>query len=165
MTENLPVSSSLPYLVALLAGLLLAAVLSGLMVRRLRLQVMRQAHALRLLAALGRYAVWPAALRAPLGEDLPDAPSRAALADVQALQGRHFPQVEPCMARLRQADAALRDFLHAQRSLKLSDAEAWLLSQHETRLDTLCQRVQSAIEALTHAVREAREPAHRIMVK
>ncbi len=154
---------------ALLVGLLLAAVLSGVMVRRVRLRVTQRSKALRLLAALGRYALWPAALRGPLAEDMPDdlgdAPSRAALAEVQALQARGFPQAEPQMARLRQADAALREFLQTQQALKLRDTEAWLESDHEMRLDGLCERLQDAIEALTHAVREAPAPSHGIIAE
>ena len=159
-------SSPLPYLMALLVGLLLAAVLSGVMVRRLQLRATQRAQALRLLAALGRYAVWPAALRAPLGEglaeDLPEAPSPALLAEVQALQARSFPQAGPQMARLCEADAALREFLQAQQALKLRDTEDWLESDHELRLDGLCERLQAAIQALTHAVRDTPVPTHGI---
>ncbi len=157
--------SPLPYLVALLVGLLLAAVLSGVMVRRLQRRATRQARALRLLAALGRYAVWPAALRAPLADEIPEAPTPALLAEVQALQARGFPQAEPQMARLRQADGALREFLQAQQALKLRDTEAWLESDHERRLDGLCERLQAAIEALTHAVRDVPVPSHRIIAE
>jgi hypothetical protein len=77
-----------------------------------------------------------------------------ALLRLQALQQRHFPALEPAMARLRQADAALREFLALQEHLLLHHAEVWLASGHEARLAQLAHGLEDAVEDLERALRQ-----------
>lgn len=153
-------------LLAAVLGLLLAALMSAWLVRHLRRQGQAQARREALHAALARYALWVAALRSPLlapSAGSEEAERDAALAagqallELQSLQLRHLPQAEPEMARLRQADAALRDFLASQQTLLQHHAEAWLASDHEARLARLALRLQAAVEALETALRQATE--------
>jgi len=150
------VSLPLSLLLASLLGLLLAAVTSALLIRHQQRQgqTLRQQQAFQ--ATLARYAVWVAALRSALGAggattDMSEEAAqgaREALLRLQTLQERHFPWIEPDMARLRQSDAALRDFLSLQETLRLRHAEVWLASDHEARLAHLAENLEAALEAL-----------------
>lgn len=145
-------------------GLLLAAVTSALLIRHQRRQGEALARQQTFQATLARYAVWAAALRSALAaggvtaEMTDDAVRGAqdALLRLQALQQHHFPALEPAMARLRQADAALREFQTHQENLRLHHAEAWLASGHEARLGDLARGLEDAVEALEIALRQPR---------
>ena len=161
-------SLSISLLLASLLGLGLAAGVSGLLVRHLRRRGEAQARQQAFRLALARYALWVAALRSPLaagpsaaaGEDREAAvAARAALLQLQSLQHLHLPRAEPEMARLRQADAALRDFLSRQQALLQHHAEAWLASDHEAQLARLALRLETAVEALEAAVLQATDGA------
>ncbi len=137
MLPDLLLSDSL--LLALVPGIGLAAGLSLVLVRRLRHRMLTLARQRALREALARYGAWVALLHGPLAEEaqeaaLPADPAAAAsaqaLAEAGQLQVLHFPQAEPELARLRQADASLREFLRTQADLKQRHAEAWLESDH-----------------------------------
>lgn len=149
-------------MLASLLGLLLAALTSVLLIRHQHRQGQALAQQQTFQATLARYAVWVAAFRSALGAggvtaDMTEEAAcgaREALLRLQALQERHFPALEPDMARLRQADAALREFLVLQEDLRLRHAEAWLASGHEARLARLAQGLEAAVEALEGAIRQ-----------
>ncbi len=159
MPSELPFSESL--LLALVPGVGIAAGLSLLLVRQLRRRMFTLMRQRAMRETLARYAAWVALLHGPLAEeaeeaasaDDPEATASAqALAEAGQLQARHFPQAEPEIARLRQADVALREFLRTQADLKQRHAEAWLESDHEARLARLCLRAETAAQALARAV-------------
>ncbi len=162
MPTDLPFSDSL--MLALVPGIGLAAGLSLVLVRRLRRRVLRVSRQRAMREALARYRAWVTLLHGPLADEAESAASaddptaRAsgqALAQAGQLQALHFPEAEPEIARLRQADAALRDFLRTQADLKQRHAEAWLESDHEARLARLCLRAEAALDALARAVAPA----------
>ena len=156
------VSLLLSLFLASLLGLLLAAVTSALLIRHQRRQSQALAQQQTFQATLARYAVWAAALRSALAAggvttDMTEEAARGAqdaLLRLQALQQRHFPALGPAMARLGQADAALREFLALQEHLRLHHAEAWLASGHEARLAQLARGLDDAVEALERALRQ-----------
>jgi len=163
------VSLPLSLLLASLLGLLLAAVTSALLIRHQQRQGQALAQQKAFQATLARYAVWVAALRSALGAgdtstDMTEEAAQGAqeaLLRLQSLQERHFPSIEPDMARLRQSDAALREFLTLQETLRLRHAEAWLASDHEARLAHLAQKLEAALEALEEANRQPSLAASR----
>ena len=159
MATDLPVYDSL--LLALVPGIGLAAGLSLVLVRRLRRRALTLLRQRALRHALARYRAWFALLHGPLAEEADDAggaddaaarASLQALAQADQLQARHFPEARPAITRLRQADAALRQFLRAQAELKQCHLEAWLESDHKARLARLCRQAETAAEALARAV-------------
>jgi len=136
------------YALCLVAGLVLAAAVSAAITWHLRRRELRREHVLVLMQALTRYADWLAAQRGGAGlsphRELAD---RALLAASRA-QGRWFPQLRADLSRLLEADGQLESFVYRQQQLRMSDPEAWLESNHESRFAHLLRQQDKGVERL-----------------
>lgn len=121
------------YVLWLAAGLVVTAIISGLISRHLRWRVMRRLKAAEMLDALGRYSEWVAARRTTLliqGDVRDDC---AALREVRMIGQQWFPELAAAAAEIFSAHARLLGFLSAQQALRLRDPEAWLEADHDAR--------------------------------
>lgn len=143
------------HLLWLLAGLLLAALLSAALTLHLRHRELRREHALSVLDALTRYSVWVAAQRGVLAPQVRRDDALAALRDVQALQARWFPGLREAMDRLEAVDRELQDFLAREQQLRQQDPEVWLASDPEPPLRQLWQRQDEALAVVMRQMRLA----------
>ena len=136
------------YLLWLVAGLLVVALLSAGLTGRLQRRVQRGGEALQMLDALSRYAVWAAAqhrnIAFELQRDVPD----AALGEAQLLQVRSFPDLQAPLEDLLAVDRRLSEFLREQRLLRQSDPEGWLDSDFDLQHEHLWRSHQAAVVAL-----------------
>lgn len=143
------------HLLWLLAGVLLAALLSAGLTLHLRRRELRREQALALLEALTRYSVWVAAQRGPLAVPAQRGERCAALREVRALQVRCFPGLREAMDTLESIDDALQAFLLRQQQLRQADPEGWLASDPEQHLQALWRRQDEALAAWTRQMRLA----------
>lgn len=141
-------STTAYYLAWLGVGLTAIALASALIVRHLRLGWTRQAMAARLFDALDRCSVWVAAQRhAMLFE--PDARGGdAAVEEVCTIQREWFAPLEREAQALYAAHAQLAEFLWTQQALRLTDTEAWLLSDPDAQFMALWRQHGAAARAL-----------------
>ncbi len=124
------------YLLWLTAGLVLVAIASAVVARRLRLALQRRLKAAELLDALDRYSDWVAAQRRTAffqGDIQKDSP----LEQVRALRQHWFPELSGEAAELFAVHARLIDFLWGQQQLRQRDPEAWLVGDHEAKFAEL----------------------------
>lgn len=140
------------YLLWLLDGLLLAAAISAVITRHLNRRMERRAMAAQALDALTRHAEWvmgqrKALLFAPGTDDRSDA-----LPSFLAIRERWFPELKAESDTLWHAHTRLSDFMQRQQALRARDAEAWLLSDFDLRLNELWQEHLCAMESLAAAL-------------
>ena len=141
-------STTAYYLAWLGVGLSVIALVSGLIVRHLRLGWTRQAMAARLFDALDRCSTWVAAQRQAMLFQ-PDAwGGDAALEEVRTIQRQWFAPLTHEAQELYAAHAQLAEFLWTQQALRLTDTEAWLLSEPDTQFMALWRRHRAAAHAL-----------------
>lgn len=143
------------HLLWLLAGLLLAALLSAGLTLHLQRREWRREQALALLDALTRYSVWVAAQRGPLAAQAQQGERFAALREVRTLQARGFPSLREAMDTLESIDAALQSFLLRQHQLRQADPEGWLASDPQQQLQALWRRQDEALATWTRQMRLA----------
>lgn len=146
------------YALCLLAGLVLAAAVSAAITWHLRRRELRREHALVLAQALTRYAAWVAAQRGNPGLGPQRELADHALLDASRAQGRWFPQLRDDLSGLLEADRQLERFVHQQQQLRISDAEAWLESNHEIRFARLLRQQDEAIERILQRLEGAANP-------
>lgn len=137
------------YLLWLVAGLLVVALLSAGLTGRLQRRAQRGDQALQMLDALSRYAVWAAAQHRNLAFELQRAVPDAALSEARALQARSFPELQAPLEDLLAVDRRLHDFLREQQALRQSDPETWLDSDYELQHEQLWHSHQAALAALS----------------
>lgn len=142
------------YLLWLVAGLLVVALLSAGLTDRLRRHEQRGCQALQLLDALSRYAVWAAAQHRNPAFELQRAVPDAALREAQSVQAQAFPELQAPLADLLTADRRLHDFLRDQQQWRQSDPEAWLDSDQAFQHEQLWHSHQAALAALTLRLQE-----------
>ncbi len=141
-------SASAYHLLWLLAGLLLAALLSAALTRHLRRRAARVRHGLVLAAALSRYSVWLAALHGPLAADVCREDAQEALRHALALQRQWFGHLAVPLARVLEGDRELAGFLLQQQTLQTTDIERWIASSPEQDLLRLRQAQQARVAEL-----------------
>lgn len=147
------------YLLWLVAGLVIIAIASGFITRRLRRGVMRRVKAVELLDALGRYSEWVAAQRRNLlfqGEVQEDA---SCLAEVRTIVRQWFPELAAAAAHVSAAHSRLLEFLSAQQALRLQDPEAWLESDHDVRFVEQWRVLDHAADRMAQELRLLCEPS------
>jgi hypothetical protein len=142
------------YLLWLLAGLLVVALVSASLTGSLHHREARGSTALQLLDALSRYAVWAAAQHRNAGFALRQDVADVALRDARELQTQAFPELALPLDDLLEVDRRLRVFLREQQDLRCADPEAWLESNHQLRLAQLWRSHQAALAALTLLLQE-----------
>ncbi len=147
------------YLLWLLAGLLVAALVSASLAARWRRHVERRAEALALLDALSRYAVWAAAQLRNTAFSLQHEAADLALVEACGLQERAFPELEPPLADLLAAHRRLADFPLAQQAQRQGDPEAGLETDSASERAALWHDHQAALAALTQRLQEEAEGA------
>lgn len=141
------------YLLWLLGGLAVTAIVSALITQRLRRRVMRRLKAVELLDALGRYSEWVAAQRRNLlfqGDVREDA---CVLGEVRAIVRQWFPDLTAAAAQVFAVHTRLVEFLSAQQALRLQDPEAWLESDHDVRFVEQWRELDSAVERLARQLK------------
>lgn len=134
------------YLLWLAAGLVLVAIASAVVARRLRLGLQRRLKAAELLDALDRYSDWVAAQRRTAffqGDIQKDSP----LEQVRALRHHWFPELSGEAAELFAVHARLIDFLWEQQQLRQRDPEAWLMGDHEAQFAQLWHQHLLSVQA------------------
>ena len=141
-------STTAYYLAWLGVGLTAIALASALIVRHLRRGWTRQAMAARLFDALDRCSAWVAAQRQAMLFQ-PDAwGGDKALDEVRGIQREWFVPLEQEAQALCTAHAQLAQFLWTQQALRLTDTEAWLLSDPDTQFMALWRQYRAAAQAL-----------------
>ncbi|AEG92103.1 hypothetical protein [Ramlibacter tataouinensis] len=133
----------------LLSGVALAAVISALITRHLRLREARREQGLRLLHALARYSAWVASQRRNAAFVLHDDVAETALQEAARAQALGFPRLSRQWSALMDVHTRLAAFLAAQQRLRLADPEAWLESDHDGRFMQLWREHEAALHALT----------------
>jgi len=142
------VSTTAYYLAWLGAGLMVIALASALIVRHLRWGWTRKAMAARLFDALDRCSAWVAAQRHAMLFQ-PDAwGGDAALEEVRTIQRQWFAPLAREAQALQAAHAQLAEFLWTQQALRLTDTEAWLLSEPDTQFMALWRQHRAATQTL-----------------
>jgi hypothetical protein len=152
------VSSFEYYLLWLVAGLIAAAIASGLITHRTRRGVMRRLKAVELLDALGRYSEWVAMQRRNLlfqGEVQEEA---SCLAEVSLIVRQWFPDLAGPAAQVLAVHARLVEFLSAQQALRFEDPESWLESDHDVRLLEQWRVLDIAVERMAQQLKLLFEP-------
>jgi len=152
------VSSLAYYLLWLAVALVIAAIASALITRRVRRGVMRRIKAVELLDALGRYSEWVAAQRRNLlfqGDVQDDA---SCLAELGSIVRQWFPELAAAAAQVFAVHARLAEFLSAQQALRLQDPEAWLESDHDLRLLEQWRVLDIAVERMAQELKLLWEP-------
>lgn len=153
------------YLLWLVAGLVIIAIVSAFITRRLRRSVMRRLKAVELLDALGRYSEWVAAQRRSLlfQGDLQE--NASALTEVRAIAQQWFSDLAAPAAQVFAVHTRLVEFLSAQQALRLQDPEAWLESDHDLRFleqwqehGVAVQRMAQQLSLVCDPAQAAREP-------
>jgi hypothetical protein len=132
------------YLLWLVAGLVIVAIMSAVVVRHLRLRVLRRVKSAELLDALARYAEWVAAQRAAVSEA--DAPEDTALGEVRALAQEWFPELSTETEKIFALHSQFIVLLSDQRLLRQRDPEAWLESDHDVQFMELWRSQLSAVQ-------------------
>jgi hypothetical protein len=141
-------SNTTYYLAWLAAGLFATAIASALIARHLRLRALRRLKAPQLLDALARYSGWAAAQRHAMLFQADAWGGDEALAQVRGLQRQWFAPLAREAAQLLDTHTRLVEFLWTQQVLRLSDAEAWLLSDPDAKFMALWQPHHEAVRAL-----------------
>ena len=116
------------YLLWLIAGLMLAALASVLIVRWLQWRALRALKAIELLDALARYTEWVSAQGRAVFLHGPTHDRDSALQELGALQEHWFPGLQPQAQDLFAVHIRLTRFLRSQQRLRLRDPEAWFES-------------------------------------
>ena len=116
------------YLLWLVAGLLVSALASALIVRRLQRNALRQLKAAELLDALARYTQWVSAQGRAVFFHGPTHDRDSALQEIGALQEYWFPDLQREAQELFAVHLRLTRFLRSQQRLRLRDPEAWFES-------------------------------------
>lgn len=146
------------YLSWLVGGLVVIAIASALIARRLRRGAMRRLKAVELLDALGRYSEWVAAQRRSLlfqGDVQEDA---WALTEVRGIAQQWFPDLAGAAAQVFAVHTRLVEFLGTQQTLRLQDPEAWLESDHDLRFLEQWREHSVAVKRLAQELRLVSEP-------
>lgn len=141
------------YLLWLAGGLVVVALVSALITRRLRRGIMRRLKAAELLDALGRYSEWVVAQRRHLlfqGDVQEDA---CALAEVRLIVRQWFPDLAAASGPVFDVHARLVEFLSSQQALRLQDPEAWLESDHDVRFLEQWRELDVAVERMAQELR------------
>ncbi|MEJ7930679.1 hypothetical protein WG922_11900 [Ramlibacter sp. AN1015] len=133
------------YALWLLGGLLVVAIVSASLTWLMR----RREQALVLAQALSRHAVWVAAQRSKVALELQRDEADAALQQAAAVQSRWFPALAGEFRALLEIDRRLDTFLAAQHALRMTDAEAWLESDHDEHFLALWREYLVALDRLT----------------
>jgi len=140
------------YLLWLVGGLLVIAVISAGITRHLRLRLLRRLKAVQVLDALARYSDWVAAQgRTPFFQgDARDEDSP--LQEVRTIRQQWFPELSNETAEIFAVHARLIDFLWTQQMMRVSDPEAWLESDYDRQFMDLwrlhVRAVHEAVEKL-----------------
>jgi hypothetical protein len=140
-------SNTTYYLAWLAAGLAIIAALSAAITRHLRWRVLRRAKALQLIDALMGYSGWIATQRHAASFQGDARQGESPLQEVRLIQREWFPELSEAAAQLLEVHARLIDFLWAQQMLRLTDAEAWLESDHDARFMQLWRLHREAAQA------------------
>ncbi len=136
------------YLAWLGVGLTAIALASALIVRHLRRGLARQVMAARLFDALDRCSAWVAAQRQAMLFQ-PDAwGGDPALEEVRTIQRKWFAPLEREAQQLYAAHSQLAEFLWTQQALRLTDTEAWLLSDPDMQFMALWRQHRAAAQEL-----------------
>jgi len=147
------VSNTVYYLLWLTAGLLIIALVSGLITRHFRRSVMRQLKAVELLDALSRYSEWVAAQRRNLLFQGDVQENASALAEVRLVVRQWFPELAAASSQVFAVHTRLVQFLSSQQALRLQDPEAWLESDHDVRFLEQWRELDVAVERLAQELR------------
>lgn len=137
-------SNTTYYLASLAAGLAIVAALSAAITRHVRSRALRRVAAAQLLEALAAYSGWVAAQRRAAFFEGDSRDGGWVLRDVRRIQREWFPELSSEAAELFDVHARLIDFLWSQQLMRLSDAEAWLDSDHEARFSQLWELQRNA---------------------
>lgn len=132
-----PLSNTTYYLALLAAGLAIVAALSAAITLHVRWRALRRVMAGQLLEALAAYTAWVAAQRGAAFFEGDSRDGGSALRDVRRIQRDWFPELSGEAAELFDVHARLIDFLWSQQLMRMTDAEAWLDSDHELRFAQL----------------------------
>lgn len=142
----------------LLVGLLLVAAVSATLTWLMR----RREQALVLADALARHSVWVAAQRTRTELELRREEADAALQEARTVQARWFPRLAGELSAVLEIDRRLEQFLVSQHQLRMTDPEAWLVSDHDERFMVLWRDYLGAVESMTDKLRrvtgEAMQP-------
>lgn len=153
-------SLSLYYLVWLLVGLVLIAVASARLARRLVLRERQRVCAGALADALSRYAAWLAAQRGQLMMEIDREVAQAALQEARDLQAHCFPQLGAWLERMLATDQQLTQWIQRQQGLRHEEPEAWL----EMQADQAGQQLLHAQDQTLNEIRRQIAGAMRITV-
>lgn len=146
------------YLASLGAALLVIAVASGLIARRVR-RGQRRLQAMALLAALGRSTDWVAAQgRAVCFQAATDLDDQS-LDEIRSLQRQWFPELDAPAAELFSVHGKLAELLRIHERLRAQDPEAWLDGAYDAAFMALWREhgaiVQTMERQLVPAARTA----------
>lgn len=141
------------YLLWLVAGLAIIAVVSAFISWHLRRRVLRQLNATRLLDALARYSNWVAGQRSAIliQDDTQD--WGGALEEVLALRQPWFPELRAEADQLFVVHSRLVHFLGAQQAMRLRDPEAWLELDRDSRFTDFWRQHLRAVQAMSQKLR------------
>jgi hypothetical protein len=135
------------YLAWLAAGLVIIAIISGVLARQARRRVLRRLKAAEMQDALIAYSEWVSTQRRtaffqgePVGE--------GSLQHMRATAQQWFPELRACMKALGDVHDDMVSFLQAQQKLRVDDPEAWLESGHDARFTALWRRHLTAVQSL-----------------
>jgi hypothetical protein len=136
------------YLLWLMAGLLVIAMISAAITQHLNRRVMRRIKGVELLDALARYCDWVSGQRRTLFFEALVQEDAGALQEIRALRDEWFPDLAQEVAVLVAAHEKFVAFLRAQRQQRLQDAEAWLEADHDAAFNGLWRNHLLAAQAL-----------------
>lgn len=141
------------YLLWLAGGLLAIAIISAGVARHLRLRLLRRLKAAQVLDALARYSDWVAAQGRTAffqgdvrSEDSP-------LQEIRVFRQQWFPELSAEAAEIFAVHARIIDFLWTQQTLRMSDPEAWLESDHEKQFEDLWRLHLRAVDDIVEKLR------------
>ncbi len=137
------------YLTWLAAGLVIIAVISGVLAWQTRRRVVRRLETIRMKDTLGAYSEWLSAQRRTAffqGE-----PSgQASLHHIAAVTQQFIPELQADVQVLGAVHQRMVEFLQTQQDLRIADPEAWLESGHDTRFLELWHQHLMAVQTLAH---------------
>lgn len=147
-------SNTTYYLAWLAAGLAIVAGLSAALTRHLRSRALRRVKAAQLLEAQAAYTAWIAAQRRAAFFEGDAREGESPLREARLIQREWFPELAGEAADLFDMHARLIDFLWTQQMLRVTDAEAWLDSDHDARFQQLWRLHRDAAHAVGERLRE-----------
>ena len=135
-------------------ALLLVALASAVISRRVRWRDLRREAAEEALLALAGYSEWLAAQRRSPAFQGDRTPEAEALGRLRQLQQAVFPELGPAAGQLLDVHAAAVDFLWKQQLLRVRDPEAWLESDHDAGFMALWRQHREAVHRLADLLRQ-----------